>query len=207
MTANGIGVETRRRLTARRTAEIVAEELRRHILDGELVDGDLLPRHEVLVERFKVSLVSLGEALRILETEGLVSVRRGNRDGAVVHAPAKASAAYMLGLVLQSHSVPLTDLGHALQEIEPSCAMMAAHRPDRISDLVPELIRLNTALQVLRTFRQLLGAVGFCDECDVSVIGRHLRPLLRMPLGREELAVRLSHLSAGHVETPFTESA
>ena len=96
MTTLGIGPEARRRLGARRTAEIVADELRRQIIDGELTDGDLLPRQEVLVEQFNVSLVSLREALRILETEGLVSVRRGNRGGAVVHAPAKASAAYML---------------------------------------------------------------------------------------------------------------
>jgi len=91
MTALGIGPEARRRLSAPRIAEIVADELRRQIIDGELADGDLLPRQELLVEQFNVSLVSLREALRILETEGLVSVRRGNRGGAVVHAPAKTS--------------------------------------------------------------------------------------------------------------------
>ena len=94
MTTQGIGLEVRRRLSARRTAEIIADELRRQIIEGELADGDLLPRQEVLVEQFNVSLVSLREALRILETEGLLSVRRGNRGGAVVHAPAKASAAF-----------------------------------------------------------------------------------------------------------------
>ena len=82
-----------------RRAEIVADELRRQIIDGELSDGDLLPRQEILVEQFNVSLVSLREALRILETEGLVSVRRGNRGGAVVHAPAKASAASCVATV------------------------------------------------------------------------------------------------------------
>src|SRR6185312_7933269 len=122
MTTLGIGPEARRRLSARRTAEIVADELRRQIIDGELSDGDLLPRQEVLVSQFSVSLVSLREALRILETEGLVSVRRGNRGGAVVHAPAKASAAYMLGLLLQSDYVPLADLGTALKELNDAMA-------------------------------------------------------------------------------------
>ena len=70
MTTLGIGPEARRRLGARRTAEIVADELRRQIIDGELSDGDLLPRQEILVEQFNVSLVSLREALRVLETEG-----------------------------------------------------------------------------------------------------------------------------------------
>lgn len=146
MTTLGIGPEARRRLSARRTAEIVADELRRQIIDGELTDGDLLPRQEVLVEQFNVSLVSLREALRILETEGLVSVRRGNRGGAVVHAPAKASAAYMIGLLLQSDTVPLADLGTALQELEPMCAVLAARRPDRGETLVPKLKEINDAM-------------------------------------------------------------
>ena len=146
MTTLGIGPEARRRLGARRTAEIVADELRRQIIDGELSDGDLLPRQEVLVEQFNVSLVSLREALRILETEGLVSVRRGNRGGAVVHAPAKASAAYMLGLLLQSDTVPLADLGTALQELEPMCAALAARRPDRGKTLIPKLKEINDSM-------------------------------------------------------------
>ena len=146
MTTLGIGPEARRRLGARRTAEIVADELRRQIIEGELSDGDLLPRQEVLVEQFNVSLVSLREALRILETEGLISVRRGNRGGAVVHAPAKASAAYMLGLLLQSDYVPLADLGTALQELDPMCAALAARRPDRKKTLIPKLKKLNDAM-------------------------------------------------------------
>ena len=142
----GVGRETRRRLTSPRIAETVADELRRQIVDGELADGDLLPPQAVLVERFNVSLVSLREALRILETEGLLSVRRGNQGGSVVHAPTKASAAYMLGLVLQSEHVQLSDLGTALRDLEPTCAALAAQRPDRVTTIVPELQRLNAAM-------------------------------------------------------------
>src|SRR6478752_7291137 len=142
----GVGRETRRRLTSPRIAETVADELRRQIVDGELADGDLLPPQAVLVERFNVSLVSLREALRILETEGLVSVRRGNRGGAVVHAPAKASAAYMLGLLLQSDTVPLADLATALQELDSMCAALAAKRQDRGDTLVTKLNELNEAM-------------------------------------------------------------
>lgn len=136
----------RPRLSAPRIAEVVAGELRQQIIDGELADGDFLPRQDLLVERFNVGLVSLREALRILETEGLISVRRGNRGGAVVHAPAKASAAYMLGLMLQSESVYLSDLGAALHELEPTCAALAAARPDRATTSVPELRRINEAM-------------------------------------------------------------
>jgi GntR family transcriptional regulator, transcriptional repressor for pyruvate dehydrogenase complex len=147
MTAVGLG-RASRRLSSPRIAETVAGELRRQIVDGELTDGELLPPQAVLVELFNVSLVSLREALRILETEGLVSVRRGNQGGAVVHAPTKASAAYMLGLVLQSEHAPLSDLGHALRELEPTCAALAAQRADRHDTVVPELRECNSAMSV-----------------------------------------------------------
>ena len=38
----------------------------------------------------------------MLEAEGLVTVQRGNRGGAVVHAPDATGAAFTVGLVLES---------------------------------------------------------------------------------------------------------
>lgn len=49
----------------------------------------------------------------------------------------------------------------------------------------------DVARTVLRCAHQLLGAIGFCDEHDVSVIDRHLQPALRLPYASEALADRL----------------
>jgi GntR family transcriptional regulator, transcriptional repressor for pyruvate dehydrogenase complex len=202
MATTDVGREARRRLTSPRIAETVADELRRQIVDGELADGDLLPPQAVLVERFNVSLVSLREALRILETEGLVSVRRGNQGGAVVHAPTKSSAAYMLGLVLQSEHVGLDDLGAALNDLEPTCAAMAAQRSDRIATIVPELQRLNAAMSEClddgSAFADLDGqfhnavVMGSGNSTMVAVVGSletlwrsHNRPAGHPAAGRE----------------------
>lgn len=199
MTALGIGPEARRRLSAPRIAEIVADELRRQIIDGELADGDLLPRQEVLVEQFNVSLVSLREALRILETEGLVSVRRGNRGGAVVHAPAKTSAAYMLGLLLQNQHVGLADLGAALLELEPACAALAAQRPDRADTLVPELKQINDAM-----------ATHLDDGARCTEIGRQFHDLVVRGCGNQTIiavAGALETLWSSHEQQWADESA
>src|SRR5918996_2342005 len=99
-----------RQLSQPRVAEMVADILRARIVDGALGDGDLLPKQDDLLEEFRVSRPSIREAMRILETEGLVSVRRGNIGGAEVHAPKPSNAAYMLGLVMQSKHVRLGDL-------------------------------------------------------------------------------------------------
>ncbi|MGZ4512991.1 MAG: acyl-CoA dehydrogenase family protein [Mycobacterium sp.] len=71
--------------------------------------------------------------------------------------------------------------------------------------LVLRLKASDTARQVLRTSHQLLGALGFCDESDVSVLDRHTQPLIRLPLGAEALALRLmADVPTGSLETLFS---
>jgi DNA-binding FadR family transcriptional regulator len=130
-------------LTQPRVAEIVADILRARIVNGELGDGDMLPKQDDLLAEFQVSRPSIREAMRILETEGLITVRRGNVGGAQVHAPKPRSAAYMLGLVMQAQHVTLTDLAAALKILEPACAALFAEREDRHESAVPRLIELN----------------------------------------------------------------
>jgi GntR family transcriptional repressor for pyruvate dehydrogenase complex len=128
----------RRRVQQLRIAETIAAELRRRILGpGEEIYD--LPTQEVLVQEFGVSYPSVREAVRILETEGLVTVRRGKAGGLDAHRPDEASAAYHLGLVLQGKRVTLRDLADALQALEPLCAADCARRPDRHETLVPAL--------------------------------------------------------------------
>jgi DNA-binding FadR family transcriptional regulator len=126
-----------KRVPHRRIAEAVAAELRDRILGA---DGEFrLPTQEQLVDEFGVSHPSVREALRILETEGLVTVRRGNVGGAEVHRPDETSAAYHLGLSLQGGRVTLADLAAGLQLLEPVCAAECARRGDRATTVVPAL--------------------------------------------------------------------
>lgn len=122
-----------------RLAELVAARLREQILSGRLKEGDSLPRQEDLLADFNVSLPSVREAMRILETEGLISVRRGNVGGARVHLPTAQRTAYMLSLVLQARHVTLADTGEALGRLEPICVGMCAARADRDSEVLPQL--------------------------------------------------------------------
>jgi hypothetical protein len=72
--------------------------------------------------------------------------------------------------------------------------------------LILRLKAADTARQVMRSSHQLLGALGFCDESDVSVLDRHTQPLMRLPLGTEELALRLMPcVPDGSFETLFSE--
>jgi DNA-binding FadR family transcriptional regulator len=135
---------------------MVAAELRERILSGRIPDGGSLPKHEDLLEEFQVSGPSVREAFRILETEGLITVRRGNVGGAIVHVPQPATAAYMLGVVMQARAVGLHDVAAALQKIEPLCVAMCAARGDRKRVLVPRLEEINQAT---------LAAIDDPEEC------------------------------------------
>lgn len=127
------------RYRAPHVADLVVAELRRRILDGELRDGDELPRQEDLLREFGVSKPSMREALRILESEGLLSVRRGKVGGAVVHRPGEDNVAYVLGMVLRSLGTPVDDLSMALNLLEPQCVALCAGRADRAETVVPHL--------------------------------------------------------------------
>jgi DNA-binding FadR family transcriptional regulator len=129
----------RSRVPQHRIAETVAAELRARILAGDGQDDYRLPTQDLLVKEFGVSYPSIREAIRILETEGLVTVRRGNVGGAEVHRPDESSAAYHLGLALQGGRVTLGDLAAGLQLLEPLCAAECARRADRVDVVVPVL--------------------------------------------------------------------
>lgn len=122
-----------------RVAEIVADVLRQRILSGEIEDGGSLPNQEQLLEDFAISKPSLREALRILETEGLITVRRGSIGGATIHRPEARQVAYTLALVLQGRNVAINDVAIALKQLEGMCAGLAAGRDDRLSEVIPFL--------------------------------------------------------------------
>lgn len=127
----------RTRIPQQRIAETVAGELRDRILAAD--DEYRLPTQDQLVQEFGVSFPSVREAIRILETEGLVTVRRGAIGGAEIRQPDEAAATYHLGLSLQRNKVTLADLAAGLQLLEPMCAAECARRSDRRRAVVPLL--------------------------------------------------------------------
>lgn len=63
---------------------LAVDGLRRQIHLGLVMPGERLPAERQLAEKLAVSRVTLREALRILETEGYLTVRRGVAGGAFV---------------------------------------------------------------------------------------------------------------------------
>jgi DNA-binding FadR family transcriptional regulator len=112
----------------RKTAEVIADEIRNMILAGRLKEGDALPTEAETIAKFSVSRPSMREAFRILESENLISISRGSRGGARVHAPQVDLVARYAGFVLQSRNVPYSDAYEARLIVEPPGARLVAER-------------------------------------------------------------------------------
>lgn len=134
---------------APKTAELIAAQLRRRIVQGELKPGETLPPELQLMEQFGVSRPTLREAFRILETETLISVRRGARGGAQIVAPDVSVAARYFGLLLQIQGTTIDDVYEARMVAEPSCARMLAKRRKKqdLVDLVAVIEELESLVE------------------------------------------------------------
>jgi DNA-binding FadR family transcriptional regulator len=124
-----------------KTAEVVAAHIRKMIIRGEVREGDFLQSEAQLMEHFGTSRPTIREAFRILENEQLISVTRGSRSGARVHAPSVDSVARYAGFALQVQDTLLSDIYLATLGLEPFTARLVAerHTPEQLAALNAEL--------------------------------------------------------------------
>lgn len=67
-----------------KTSESVARDIVQDVVSGGLGEGDSLPSEARMLEQYGVSRESLREGLRLLEAQGLITLRRGPGGGPVV---------------------------------------------------------------------------------------------------------------------------
>jgi len=121
----------------RKTGETVAAGIRRRIATGDLKIGDRLPTEEELTESFGIARTTLREGLRILESQGLIQIKRGRGGGAIVTMPDLDRLAEPLAVMLQLRHTTSGDLDEARRLIEPQMAAWLAknHTEDDLAAL------------------------------------------------------------------------
>jgi DNA-binding FadR family transcriptional regulator len=72
---------------SRRAFQEIAEEIKHAILAKRLKAGDRLPSERSLAQQFQVGRLTIREALRTLETNGLIKIKYGREGGAFVGVP------------------------------------------------------------------------------------------------------------------------
>ncbi|MFC9518121.1 FadR/GntR family transcriptional regulator [Nocardiaceae bacterium NPDC056970] len=155
-----------------RLAEQIADDLRERLLVGDLADATELPVEEALRTHYGVSKPTFREAVRVLEAEGMITVRRGAIGGAVVHRPDSEHVAYTLGLALSGRGVNISDIAAALRAVEPSCAEACALREDRDREVLPVLRRLHErSLKVVDNLVEVTALSRLFHEAIVDLCG------------------------------------
>lgn len=118
-----------------RIYEEIVRQVKGMIAEGRLKSGDQLPPERDLAEKFVVSRTSVREALRALESLGLVEIRPG--EGTFVRKVSVEALIEPLALVLTSQREAIAELFEARQLLEPAIAALAARRasPDEVHEM------------------------------------------------------------------------
>lgn len=125
----------------RKRGSEIAHQLRKQIIRGELADGSHLPPEAELMKELEISRPTLREALRILESESLITVRRGSRVGPMVHLPDPGIVAHHVGLYLQTHDTTLQDAHEARMLIEPGAIRLLIETGnDSAAEVLEEIV-------------------------------------------------------------------
>jgi len=119
----------------------IANAIEQRIVDRSLQAGDPLPSETDLARQFGVNRSTVREAIRELETHGLLGRGRGAKRLRVTHPePRRVSSDVSRALML--HDVTFLELWEAMMAIEPAAAQYAAMR--RSTAQLQALVRAST---------------------------------------------------------------
>lgn len=113
----------------RASAEIV-QQIEHTIFEGRLRPGDRLDPERDLAEQFRVSRITVRDALRVLEARGLIRVRVGATGGAFVAETNLDQVAESITTMVRLRRMTLSELAEARTIVETAAAERAALRAD-----------------------------------------------------------------------------
>lgn len=131
-----------RKQAPRKASGQLVDALKSLILRDGLKPGDRLPSVDEIARQSGFSAAIARESLRILESEGLVDVRRGITGGVFVRNPDYESIARSLRLLLRFNRDDPSTVLQARRELETLCTRLAA---EHISDDELEQLRASIA--------------------------------------------------------------
>ena len=145
----------------------IVRQVKAMIAEGRLKSGDQLPPERDLAEKFVVSRTSVREALRALESLGLVEIRPG--EGTFVREVSIEALIEPLALIMVSQREAIGELFEARRLLEPIIAALAATRatPEEIQEMerileqqAKEIASGKTGLAEDAAFHAAIGAAA-----------------------------------------------
>ena len=106
-------------------SEQVAEKIKRMIASGEYTPCSKLPNEQVLIERLNVSRGTVREAIKILQSQNVLEIRRGIGTFVAEH-PGMNDDPFGLGFI--TSDTKINDLWELRSIMEPGVARLASQR-------------------------------------------------------------------------------
>lgn len=141
-------------------AQAIANLIRNAIGSGKLAQGTKLPSEQQLVEHFGTSRPICREALRILQSEGLLVVSRGNNGGARVQSPNPDHIGLHASILLKLRKATLHDTFEVRELIEPAAIARLATPPKK------EVLR--QLAQIAAAQKYAVGDRAAFSACDIE---------------------------------------
>lgn len=113
-----------------RTYERIVEQVEDALMTGKLGSGDHLPSEREMMEQFGVSRSTVREALRVLESRGLVFLRPGGRSGPRIIQPSPEIVERDLVQIVRLGGSKVSDLVHLRMSLDGTACSIAAHLAD-----------------------------------------------------------------------------
>lgn len=111
-----------------RVSEEIIRQVEQAIYSEKLLPGDRLAPERELAEQFGVSRITIRDALRVLESNGLIEIKVGANGGAYIREPNLDSFSSSLNSMLKFKKATLIELTEARKIIETATAELAAER-------------------------------------------------------------------------------
>ncbi len=164
-------------------AKQVTKILTEQIIDGVFKVGDFLPTEEVLCEEFGIGRSSVREAIKTLESRGMVRKLQGK--GVVVIDESVEATSEMLNIALAYRKTSLKDLMDFRVSLELKVAELAANNAteedlERMRGYLDAMIESENSDEKFATYDYLFHeAIAKASGNSVSeLIIKALRPLL-----------------------------
>ena len=120
------GSAARRQPRLPKASDVLADRLRGQILGRGMQVGDHLPSEAGLIAEHGFSRGTVREALRLLESDGLIEIRRGPHGGIRVVHPDLSQVTRSLALLLTLAETSMRAFSDFRQLVEPAAAAAAA---------------------------------------------------------------------------------
>lgn len=107
-------------------SELIAQQIKKAILNGAIKPGDKLPPLRELGKLFQTSQISIREAIKILEGSGLINIKPGSGLFVTEISPIQVSES--LSSILRIQKASIDELTEARLVFEPIVSRLAAKR-------------------------------------------------------------------------------